>query len=60
MWARLAEAAVRELESTQFEPLGRQRALAILRGRKLGVAKLRLLPKRTGEWAGSRRSSALL
>lgn len=48
MWVRLAEAAVRQLEATQFEAVGLRRAQAILQGRKLGVARLRLLPKRTG------------
>ncbi len=52
MWARLAQAAVRELEGSQFEPVPRQQAQAILQGRKLGVAKLRLLPKRTGGGPG--------
>ncbi len=49
MWARLAHAAVRELEGSQFEAVPRQQAQAVLQSRKLGVAKLRLLPKRTGK-----------
>ncbi|GAB4814869.1 hypothetical protein N2152v2_001915 [Parachlorella kessleri] len=48
VWARLAHAAVRELEGSQFEAVPRQQAQAVLQSRKLGVAKLRLLPKRTG------------
>lgn len=48
MWARLACETVRELEQAQFTAVGRQEAQALLQGRKLGVARTRLLPKRTG------------
>lgn len=51
VWAALARAAAEELQQRQFTPLPSREALGILQGRKLGVARLRLLPKRTGECA---------
>lgn len=54
MWAALARAATEELQQQQFTALSDREALAVLQGRKLGVARLRLLPKRAGEAGGGR------
>lgn len=52
MWAALSKAATKDLQEKQFTALPQQEARSILQGRKLGVARLRLLPKRSGELAG--------
>lgn len=49
VWARLAKQAVAELVGTQFQRMPLHAARETLERRKLGVAKYRLLPKRTGE-----------
>ena len=49
VWHRLASAAVQGLSATQFAPLPMDKARRILEARSLGVAGLRLLPKRVGE-----------
>ncbi|KAL4423217.1 hypothetical protein ABPG77_000009 [Micractinium sp. CCAP 211/92] len=48
VWAALARGATNELAQQQFAALSDGEALGILQGRRLGVARLRLLPKRTG------------
>ena len=48
MWAALARVSTDELQQRQFVALSDREAQALLQGRKLGVARLRLLPKRTG------------
>ncbi|PSC73504.1 telomerase reverse transcriptase [Micractinium conductrix] len=48
VWAALARDATEELQQRQFAPLAARQAQAILQARKLGVARLRLLPKRAG------------
>ncbi|KAH7621700.1 putative Telomerase reverse transcriptase [Nannochloris sp. 'desiccata'] len=48
VWVRLASAAIDGLLGTQFAPLPSAKAQRILECRRLGVAGLRLLPKRVG------------
>ena len=48
VWAALAAEAVGALQGGQFTALSQREARAVLEGRRLGVARLRLLPKRTG------------
>ena len=48
VWAALARTAAEDLRQRQFTALPAAEARAILQGRKLGVARLRLLPKRSG------------
>ncbi len=48
VWVRLASAAVDGIVGTQFAPLPTAKAQRILQARRLGVAGLRLLPKRVG------------
>jgi len=57
VWRKLAEGAVSGLKVDQFAPIPQHRAKEILKSRKLGVARLRLLPKRKGEEFGPQRSS---
>ena len=52
MWAALAAGAVAALQEGQFTRLSQREARAVLEGRRLGVARLRLLPKRAGEARG--------
>ncbi|KAL4860163.1 Telomerase reverse transcriptase [Chlorella vulgaris] len=48
VWAALSRVATKELQEKQFTALPQEEARSILQERKLGVARLRLLPKRTG------------
>ena len=48
MWGQLAREAVAGLQEGQFTALTGGEAREVLEGRKLGVARLRLLPKRAG------------
>jgi len=48
VWVRLASAAIDGIVGTQFAPLPTAKAQRILECRRLGVAGLRLLPKRVG------------
>jgi telomerase reverse transcriptase len=48
VWVRLASAAIDGIVGTQFAPLSAAKAQRILECRRLGVAGLRLLPKRVG------------
>ena len=48
MWAALARISTEELQQRQFAALSDRDAQTLLQGRKLGVARLRLLPKRSG------------
>ena len=48
VWHRLSSATLDGLSGTQFAPLPTRTAESILKSRKLGVAKIRLIPKRLG------------
>jgi hypothetical protein len=48
VWLRLQRAGLVRLRATLFSPLTVPEARRILQGRQLGIASLRLLPKRTG------------
>jgi hypothetical protein len=48
VWAALAREATEELRQQQYAALPPRQALETLQGRRLGVARLRLLPKRSG------------
>jgi hypothetical protein len=48
VWAALAAAATSELQAQRFDPLTPPAARSLLEGGPLGVARLRLLPKRLG------------
>lgn len=48
VWVRMAASVVGGLAGSQFAPIASGEAQKILQSRKLGVARLRLLPKRVG------------
>jgi hypothetical protein len=48
VWAALARVSTEELQQRQFVALSDREAQTLLQGRRLGVARLRLLPKRSG------------
>ncbi len=49
VWAKLKNAAYEGLTGKMYTPLPATAAQACLQSRSLGVAKLRLLPKKTGQ-----------
>lgn len=48
VWARLRQVALRELTERHFRRVTPEYAYSVLKGRSLGVGRLRLLPKRGG------------
>ncbi len=48
VWLELQTAGLAIVKGTLFSPLARSEARHILQARQLGVASLRLLPKRSG------------
>ena len=48
MWLQLQRAGLAAVRDGLFRPMAPAEARATLQGRQLGIAALRLLPKRTG------------
>ena len=49
VWAKLRHSAHQELAAQLYEPISMETARQVLQQRRLGVARLRLVPKKTGK-----------
>lgn len=49
VWAKLRHFAQQELAAQLYEPISMEHARQVLQQRRLGVARLRLVPKKTGK-----------